>query len=108
MRTIEDTLSQIRKREADIRGRQAKKRKYGLTALSLMLTATLVFCCGSSVKAVPNVPIRTAYGSIMIDGSIGGYVIASVIAFMAGVIVTVVLTEYLKKRKHPKNEDDRN
>ena len=104
---MEEATQEVARRETILRGSRVSRRMAGLSALSAVLCVTLAVCFGYFGRsAPPGVSALTVYGTILLGGGAGGYVLAAVLAFMAGVIVTVVCIRAQKKRKHSIYEED--
>lgn len=94
-------------REAVLRRRWGARSIGGLSAFSAAAAAGLVFCFLSLDRASPGILVQTVYGTILLGAGAGGYVLAGVLAFMAGVVVTVLCIRHRKRReeKHSEKSD---
>lgn len=107
MYSMEKTAREVARRETFLRRSWFRRKIVGLSALSAVLCVTLTVCFGYFGRsAPPSVPALTVYGTILLGGGAGGYVLAGVIAFMAGVVVTVLCIRAQRKRKHSIREED--
>lgn len=90
------------------RRKRARRGDAGFAALAAALCACLaglfrVCTDGGGAGYVPGF-----YGSALLYGSAGGYVLAGVLAFAAGVAVTVICIRSRKKQdKKDKNREDK-
>ncbi len=95
MRTQEQFLRGIHERAATLRRAQERRRTAACSALCVVLTVLL-----SLETVTPHVPGAGALtGASLLAAETGGYVLTAVIAFMAGVAITVLLRRGLEKRK---------
>ena len=88
--STETVLREIKRREAQLRNRREKRGILRLSAYTGMLLTVLTLCVVGWSRNVPGLMRPTAYGSILLVEGAGGYVLVSMIAFMAGVAVTVL------------------
>lgn len=97
--SAEQSLTEIRRRETALRSRRERRGTWFLSGGTAMLLAALVICFADIRRAAPGIARASGpgYGSILLAEDAGGYVLAGVIAFMAGVIVTVLCIRYRKK-----------
>ncbi len=99
MRTDQERIALLHRRAAQLK-RQEEKKALALWGsvsvfLFMLLTAFTV-----RMTALPRTPGGGDYtGASLLAESTGGYVLAAVIAFMAGVIITVVIVKKQKNRK---------
>ncbi len=94
-------VSEIMKRSREIR---QKKQKSLVNNLSLAVLFTFLTGVGAGVYFSGSEGYegaRTVYGSFLLPGSAGGYVLAAVVSFTAGVAITL----YLLWRRR-KNSDE--
>ena len=112
MRSSEELLAGIRRREATLRIRRQRQGIGELSALSMLLTVALALCFTTVRGAAPTSTAQTGYGSILLGEGAGGYVLAGVLAFMAGVIITVLCIRWRRKQnkiqdKQTKEDEER-
>ncbi len=91
----EDALKEVLKRKDNvIRKRNAKACGYlgaaSAVLLAALITVISVFPAGSSVTGTDG----TVYGAFILEREAGGYVFASVIAFILGIVVTLLCIKY--------------
>jgi len=96
MRNTEERTALILQRAHALRRRREKRGTGALAALCCVLCAGLTALYraaeGGAAAHVPGL-----YGAALLYGGAGGYVLAGVIAFAAGVAVTVLCIRYQKK-----------
>ena len=101
MRTTEQRIAVLHQRARQLRRRQEKTALYGLASLSLLLSVLLVRLTVGSAGYFSGITGDALTGASLLDESIGGYVLAAVLAFMAGVSITVAVIHY-------RNRNDKN
>ena len=94
MRNTGERAALILRRTQALRKKREKRVNAALSALCGTLCVCLaglfrIFTDGGGAGYVPGL-----YGSALLYGDAGGYVLAGVIAFMAGVIVTVLCVRH--------------
>ena len=97
MRTQEERIRQLHIRAAEMQRRAERRKITGLGSFCIGVLALLLVCMAqvnSSLQNAMNVDIQ---GSSLLDESAGGYVLAAVLAFFAGVIITAMI--YQRRRK---------
>jgi membrane protein implicated in regulation of membrane protease activity len=94
MRSAEERTALILGRTRSLRRDQERRRDAGLLSACCALCACLLLALtDGGAGHVPGF-----YGSALLYGSAGGYVLAGVSAFAAGVVVTVLCIKYKKKQ----------
>ena len=96
--TKDEALEEILKRGRKIR----EKRNKQITGVLSTTTVILTFILFLSISLFTgNVVTGThsAYGSFLLPTEVLGYVIVAVIAFVMGVIITVIVRQYKRKEK---------
>ena len=94
--TKDEALEEILKRGRKIR----EKRNKQITGVLSTTTVILTFILFLSISLFTgNVVTGThsAYGSFLLPTEVLGYVIVAVIAFVMGVIITVIVRQYKRK-----------
>ncbi len=105
--SMEKTAREVARRETFLRRSWFRRKIAGLSALSAVLCVTLTVCFGYFGRsAPPSVPALTVYGTILLGGGAGGYVLAGVIAFMAGAGITAACIRMQTKKKDGKNKEE--
>jgi uncharacterized membrane protein len=102
--TTEERLSSLHAR-MEIRQRAKQRRETGMSgAVCAALAMCLLFLLYESSGTHPSGGPDMYCGSTMLFEDAGGYVLVAVIAFMIGVLVTVVL----KRRRKKKEKQEQN
>lgn len=91
MRDTEDRLTKMHRRAAEIKRKEDRSRLRVLGSLSGGLMVCLVVAMQQLGSMHHEMLTGQNTGSSLLDASAGGYVMAAVIAFVAGVIITVVV-----------------
>ncbi|MBR0091086.1 MAG: hypothetical protein IJP92_05255 [Lachnospiraceae bacterium] len=84
-------LAEILARGDRFRKKREQHILYGITASACGLLLLLCVCIGNVIVRVPAEYDHSLYGSFLLSQEAGGYVMAAVIAFTLGVIVTVLI-----------------
>ena len=104
--STEEALAEIEKRSREIEKAEEKKKGILLTASTLCLTLGLIL----AVAAFGNAGIvnggGSAYGSFFIAAEYGGYVLTAIIAFVAGVALTLLIRNRQKHAEEEKKDED--
>ncbi|MCR5249401.1 MAG: hypothetical protein K6E50_02205 [Lachnospiraceae bacterium] len=88
--TQESLLAEIMNRSRRIRARREQMRMAALTAAALSVTVLFAGAWHSFAGVAAEGNPGTVYGSFLLPGAAGGFVLAAVIAFAAGVTVTLI------------------
>jgi hypothetical protein len=104
MRTPEERLSCLHRRAYELKRKREQRRLSVLTAVSSCLFVCLVVLTFAPGRIVSEGVGSEYAGSAMLFESSGGYVLTAVIAFAAGVLVTVLIHRSIAARKERKNE----
>ena len=106
MRDREERLVRMHQRAAEIKRQEDMSRLRVLGSLSGGLLVCLVVVLQQLQNLHHGVMIDQSTGSSLLDDSVGGYVLAAIIAFFAGVIITVVICKYRRwSEKKDKTEE---
>ncbi len=97
MRTHFDRVRQLHMRAEQIRQQDYKRKTAGLGSLCVGIFAMLLLCMILASSPLQNTMNIEVQGSSLLSESAGGYVLAAVVAFFAGVIITAVIFRYRKK-----------
>ena len=97
MRTAEEQLRRMHMRAAEIKREEDRSRLRALGSLSGVLLVCLVVVMQQLQSLHHEILTGQSTGSSLLDESAGGYVLAAVIAFLAGVIITAVI--YKKRNR---------
>ena len=94
MRSIEDQMDEIRRRSSLYREKKQIRRLSLLaTGIGALLIAVLVFAPGVSGTVGES---SSVLGATILGPEAGGYVIAALLSFALGIIVTLITQKYRK------------
>ena len=105
--SLEASVLEIQKRRVE-RLRERKRRRAGALAGTTALLAALLL---AAARQLPGIGAARAadsvYGAFLLSPAAGGYVLAGVIAFVAGIAVTALCLAHRGKqrRKRPQAPD---
>ena len=99
MRNTEEKLTRMHRRAAEIKRQEDKFRLRILGSLSCVLLVGLVVTMQQLQSMQHEMLTGHGTGSSLLDASTGGYVLAAVIAFITGVIITAVIYKWRDKRQ---------
>ena len=94
MRTTEEQLNRMHQRAAEIKREEDKSRLRALGSLSAGLMVCLIVVLQQLQSLHHGILTGQGTGSSLLDDNAGGYVLAGVIAFIAGVVVTAVIYKW--------------
>ena len=100
--TKDEALEEILKRGRKIREKRNKQITGVLSTTTVMLTFILFLSISIFTGNVVT-ETHSAYGSFLLPTEVLGYVIVAVIAFVMGVIITVIVRQY-KRKENDKEE----
>ena len=104
MRTNGEIVRAVHAR-AQAKTRRRESVRTALTGCACVMLAGLVILMISSFGGLQHAVRSTGFaGASLLSDSAGGYILAAVVAFMAGVIVMVVRQSKLKKEQAKKDE----
>ena len=104
MRTTDEIIHAVHARSETLRRKREKVRLALTGGDGAVLTCHLVLM-NSDFGGLQHEVLPTEYaGASLLADSAGGYVLAAVVAFMAGVIVMVVRQSRMKKEREQKDE----
>ena len=96
--TEKEQLNEILLRGEKLRKKKEKNALKGLSTSVALLFLALAACIGTfGGRGV--LESRTDYGSFLLSAETGGYVLTAVIAFIAGVITTMLIKRYRKSKQ---------
>ena len=87
--TKDEAFDEVVRRGRQLKIKKAKRTAAALSVMASGLTVALVVAIEWFGGAGTSVYGKSAYGSFLLPVESGGYVLAAVIAFAAGVLVTV-------------------
>ncbi len=102
--TTDEALAEIMRRSDQIiirRDRRTCRRLSG--AAGTLLTALVLVIALLPETAAPAYN-GSVYGSFLLSAEAGGYVLAAVIAFALGVVITLLCLRYRRRRTNHKEE----
>lgn len=105
MRSCEERIAEIRRREDELRGKRARRITGGLSAASCVLCAALIFSVYNALPVWKPLISSTApvyYGAAISESPIAALAAVAVIAFALGVCVTLLCLT-LRRRKGRKD-----
>ena len=95
----EEALREVQRRESALRRKKFRREMPLLSLASLSLTAAVTFVLFSFHKeANGGITAGPHYGTLLFNDGIGGYVLAVVAAFMAGVVITLLCIRHQQTR----------
>ena len=93
-------------RAEELRRRSEKRLLDGLSVACVALALSLIGAIGSTTGRGRG-GVSGLYGAMLLNDEAGGYVFAGVLAFMAGVVVTVLCIRQRRKSEKQMHEPDR-
>ena len=95
--TSEEALAEIMQRKDRIVQRRIRRACQALAGVSCLLTVLLLAVISVLPGRSGQASAETVYGSFLLSAEAGGYVLAAVIAFALGVLVTLLCLKHRKK-----------
>ena len=95
---MDSALQEVRSRSRLIRRRREKRILRNLAAGSATLCAALVAVVGTRIHRLDAGGNTSLFGAFVLPDSAGGYVLAGVIAFFAGVVFTLLCIRWRERR----------
>ena len=96
--TPDEAFEEVKRRGRKLALNHEKKMAKLMWAVSSALAIVLVGIMGLYVRTTGGLVTEKAYGSFLLPVESGGYVLIAVIAFMAGVIITVICKKYVERK----------
>ena len=105
MNTTDERIARIHERAKEIKTERSRRMVKVGSAVSAALGVILITVIGFLTNGAGGVPAGTVSdvgyaGASMLGSAAGGYILVALVAFMLGVIVTVLIRTYLDKNKH--------
>ena len=97
MKSVEEQMKEIsrrRKRYENVR----KNRVFAITGSCLLMSLVAVISIAPGIEVSYEQSKTTVLGSTILDAKTGGYVLAALIAFTLGVLVTLICRQYRENR----------
>lgn len=91
MRSEEDRIQRLHRRTAQLKRQRRRHQLAGLGSASAFLMVLLAALLLQTNELSPSIPEGGYTGSSLLGESAGGYVLAAVIAFSVGVIITALV-----------------
>ena len=104
--TTEEALAEIMRRSEQVSIRRNRRACRVLSVAAGALTLLLVLVIGLFPGGGTGSG-RSLYGAFLLSREAGGYVLAAVIAFSLGVVVTLLCLNRRKQETHEHNKEDR-
>lgn len=104
MRSVEERAVAVEARIRELDRRHERRRTVGLSALSTLLLAALVFAIGRLSGGGRVLRSENMTGSSLLSEGAGGYVLVAVLSFAAAVAITVLCFRFQAKQKEMKGE----
>ena len=101
--TNEEAFREVLRRGSIVRKRRENRNIRILGGMTGVLLVGLI-CVIASFSRGGVGSAGNAYGAFLLSAEAGGYVLTAVIAFAAGVVLTVLIWQY-RKRKHKNDEE---
>ena len=99
MRTEEERIRELHKRAGELRKKREVRRLAGLGSVSAFLVCLLAVSLSRADGLSESIGGSSFAGSSLLSNSAGGYVLAAVMAFFAGVIITAFIFRHRKRQK---------
>lgn len=96
-----DTKDRVELVKNGVRRLQRRREKNilrGLSALCVLLGASLMTAAGS-LAGFAHPTVRTFYGTILLHEDAGGYVLVGLVAFCAAVVITALCFKYREQER---------
>jgi hypothetical protein len=106
---MHDTAERVRRvqlRAGELHRKRERRLLGGLASLCVLLAFSLVGTVGIMTGGGRGCTVLGSYGAILLHDDAGGYVLASVLAFTVGVVVTALCIRHRKKEKEKSKEEE--
>jgi len=101
MKSIEEQMKEISRRKERLENAR-KTRVFAITGSGLLVSLIAVIAVAPGIEVIYEQSKKTVLGSTILDAKTGSYVLAALIAFTLGVLVTLFCRQYRQ------NKTDRN
>ena len=108
MKTAEQRIAALHKRTEEINRRREKDSLFLTAACSCILMAVLIPLAAALGGYTPEGTGDAFTGASLLNESAGGYILAALAAFMAGVIITVICVKWRGREKEDQKPEFRN
>ncbi|MBO6065703.1 MAG: hypothetical protein J6P36_04710 [Lachnospiraceae bacterium] len=99
MRNAEERIQRLHERAEQLRIRKERRITAIAGAMCLVLFAALLGIVRELSGEISDVAGNAFTGSSLLSSEAGAYILVAVIAFMLGVIVTVIIRKYISKNR---------
>ena len=108
--SMDEAMAELKRRSDAIRRRRSAMVGRGLTVLVVLLGASLVAALGTLNSATASSEPGGALGAFLLSGAAGGYILAGVIAFVTGIVATLICVCHTQRRGgvHPRDGTGQN
>lgn len=97
----EEAAREIRRRAEKVRRSRDDRGVFALSASAAALCALLAFCFGNICAEPGRFAVQSGrYGAMLLFGNVGSYVLAGVVAFLAGAAVAAICTRRSSGKKN--------
>ena len=104
MKSIEEQMKEISKRKK--RYEYARKNRFfAITGAGLLMSLIAVISIAPGIEVIYKQSKTTVLGSTILDAKTGSYVLAALIAFTLGVLVTLFCRQYRQNKSSHNTED---
>ena len=100
--SIEETIREVEKRGERIRRKRVKRMTQVSSGVALASLCALILSASRMICAHSVQMAGSAYGSFLLSGKAGGYVLVGVISFFAAVLLTVLAMRFAEKKRNGK------
>ena len=100
--SMEETIREIEKRGERVRRKRVKRMTQVSSGVALSSLCALILSASRMICAHNVETAGSAYGSFLLSGKAGGYVLVGVICFFAAVLLTVLAMRFADKRRNGK------
>lgn len=104
MKTTEQRITALHRKTQELQLRREKNMLFGLAAVSFLLLVSVTRLARNSAGILYGGPDKLT-GASLLNPSVGGYVMAAVLAFMAGVAVTIIIIRRNMKNRNSEIRD---
>ena len=107
--TSEQTVAEILRRRDQIVLRRSRRIDHVLAGASCLLVAVLLLAICILPGNRAQTPAETAFGSFLLPAEAGGYILAAVLAFVLGVMITLLcMRKRIPPQKNERPKDPKN
>lgn len=97
MRTTEERIRHLHRRARELGRQRDQRRLTGLGSASVFFAVLLTAMLTQMDGVFQSVPGEQYAGASLLDETAGGYVLAAVIAFFVGVLLTAAIFRYRQR-----------